>query len=294
MGMRAIAGLLVLLVIATGCTQLPRPFQPVAKGDNALLRLPDQTGVVISPVTGAVPQNGQALARAMAEALRAHNIPTSVGSGNREARWLLGHVARQDGPASNGATRPLRVTWELYDAEGTRVASIEQTHSVPPEAWRAGESDAMSTVVRPAAGEVAARIQGRTGERAGLPGYPEGTRIVMGNIRGQPNAAARAMARAMAERLRQRDLPVADRAQAGDVVVEGQLSLGESNGTNRPLELLWILRREGESGRMGDLRQANRVADARIRRGWDRLAGLITRAAVPGVLQVIEAKAPAR
>lgn len=293
MGMRAIAGLLALLLVAAGCTQLPRPFQPVDKGDNDLLRLPDQTGVAVSPVTGSVPGDGKALATAMAEALRTRNIPTNVGSGNSEAHWLLGHVTRRADSAANGAAS-LRVTWELYDAEGEPLARIARTHEVPAEAWRAGKADALNTVVRPAADEVAARIQRRTGKPAGLPGYPEGTRVIIGQIRGQPDAATRALAQAMASRLRQRDLPVADRAQPGDVVVEGNLSLGESNGTNRPLELVWILRREGEGGRMGDLRQANRVSDARIRRGWDQLAGLITRAAVPGVLQVIERKAPAR
>ncbi len=290
----AVAACLAVLLAVTGCTQLPRPFQPVDKGGNALLRLPDRTGVAISPVTGAVPGDGQALAGAMAEALRTRNIPTSVGSGNSQTRWLLGHVDRRDGDAANGAALPLRLTWELYDADGERLGTVEHTRRVPDRAWRAGESGALGRAVRPAAAELAAMIQGRSGETAALPGYPEGTRVIVGNIRGEPDAAGRALAQAMASRLRQRDLPVADRAQPGDVVIDGELSLGESNGTNRPLELVWIVRRAGSEGRMGDLRQANRVADARIRRGWDRLAGLIARAATPGVLRVIEAKAPGR
>jgi hypothetical protein len=98
----------------------------------------------------------------------------------------------------------------------------------------------------------------------------------------------------MAAQLRRRDLPLADRARPGDVVVSGDLSLGESNGTNRPLELVWSLRREGAEGTMGDLRQANRVPDSEIARGWSRLSRLITRAAAPGVLQVLRANAPAR
>lgn len=290
MRLRPTAVLAIVALALAGCTQLPRPFQPASKGDNELLELPDHTGVTVAPITGDVPDDGTALAAAMASALRKQNLPASVGSGNRATRWLLGTVRRRDSTRADGVR--LALTWELYDRSGARVGTAEQTGTVAAAAWRAGRRDALARLVRPAAHRVAAMIQGRSPSTGSLPGYADGTRLVVGEIRGEPGEAARALAQALARRLRQRDLPLSDRAQPGDIVIEGRLTLGQSNGTNRPMTLVWILRREGESGRMGDLKQANRVPVTEIRKGWDRLAGLITRAAVPGVLKVIEAKAP--
>jgi hypothetical protein len=287
---RARAALLLLGLALAGCTQVPKPFQPADKGDNDLLKLPSHTGVAVAPVTGDVPGDGTALARAMAEALQTRNLPATVGSGNAQTRWLLGTVQRNG--AADGRRVGLRLTWELYGPGGERLGDVRQTRTVPERALRHPKGEAMTRLLGPAAREVAAMIQGPAPDTAALPGYPRGTRLVVGEIRGAPGAATRALAQALAQRLRRRDLPVSDRAKPGDVVIEGRLRLGESNGTNRPMELTWILQRAGETGRMGDLRQANRVPDSAVEKGWDRLAGLVTRAALPGVLQVIRAKAP--
>jgi hypothetical protein len=286
---RAVAALVAVGVALASCTQLPRPFQPTDKGDNDLLKLPSHTGVAVAPVTGDVPDDGTALARAMAEALQTRNLPATVGSGNAQTRWLLGSVQR--GAAQDGDVR-LTQTWELYGSGGERLGETTRTGAVPREALARANGTTLTRFVAPAAREVAGMIQGTTPATGQLPGYPDGTRLVVGEIRGEPGAATRALAQALAQRLRQRDLPISDRAQPGDVVIEGRLELGESNGTNRPMQLVWILQREGESRRMGDLRQANRVPDSAIQTGWDRLASLVTQAAVPGVLQVIRAKAP--
>ena len=296
MRVRAAAALLLAGLALAGCTPLPKPFQPVGKGDNDLLKLPAHTGVAVAPVTGDVPGDGTALARAMAKALRRQNLPATVGSGNAQTRWLLGNVARAnaaDGDGDDdGESVRLTFTWELYDPKGERVGRVTRTHDVASPPWTAANGAALGRLVQPAAGKIAGMIQGTAPATGDLPGYPEGTRLVVGEIRGEPAAATRALAQALAQRLRQRDLPLSDRAKPGDVVIEGRLQLGASNGTDRPMELVWILQRAGESGRMGDLRQANRVPDSAVEKGWDRLAGLVTRAAVPGVLQVIRAKAP--
>jgi hypothetical protein len=282
------AGLVLL-----GCTAAPRPFQPAKTVPNELLLLPDRAGITVSPLTGDVPDGGTALAKAMAEALRKQNIPATVGSGNRATRWLLGDVRTS---AKNGAADDLTasLTWELYGKDGEPLGDLRQSAALPAAAYRADAAKALGAQIRQAAGRIAGMVQGPRHGRVPLPGYPEGTRIVIGQISGEPGEAARALAKSMAAHLRRRDLPLADRAQPGDVVVSGELTLGESNGTNRPLELVWSLQRAGDDGQMGDLRQANRVPDAEIARGWSRLSRLIARAAAPGVLQVLRANAPAQ
>lgn len=280
-------------VVLLGCTAAPRPFQPAKTAPNELLLLPDRAGITVSPVTGDLPDGGSGLAKTMAGALRKQNITATVGSGNRATRWLLGDV--RTAPGNNAGERlTATLTWELYGRNGEPIGDLRQNAAIPAAAYRGDTAGALEPQIRKAAARIAGMVQGPRHGRVPLPGYPEETRLVIGQVTGKPGEAGRALAKSMAAQLRQRDLPLADRARPGDVVVSGDLSLGESNGTNRPLELVWSLRREGAEGTMGDLRQANRVPDAEIARGWSRLSRLITRAAAPGVLQVLRANAPAR
>jgi len=286
--MRRLCLLAAVLALAS-CGQLPRPFQPETKGDNALLLLPDRTGIAVSPATGLAPAGDGRLAAAMAEALRKENVPASVGAGNSETHWLLSDVQRLGKVA--GVLR-LRLTWELYDAEGAPVGSQTQTVAVAERAWRGGDPEALGEIVRRAAPRIAAMIQGPAVEEAELTGYPPGTRVVVARVTGEPGAAARALTGAMTAELRERRLPLADRAQPGDVVVTGRVTLGEAEAGARPIEVVWTVQRQGEEAPLGDLRQANSVPQAQLDQGWPRLGGLIAQAAAPGVLQVLEQAAP--
>lgn len=290
MSRSAIGLLLAFAMLMAGCADVPRPFQPARKGGNELLLLPDRTGIAVAPATGAVPDDGETLASAMAKALRQQNITAAVATGNTATRWLLAHVDRVE-PADTAGRLDVRITWELYGADGEPVGSLARTRRIPATEWRAAEASKLAPLVQPSADRIAGMIQAQAPGGDRLAGYPPGTRIVMRDIQGRPERATRALAQAMARQLRRRDLPLADRPTAGDVVITGDFKLGESNGTDRPLELVWILKRAGESGRMGDLRQANRVPVSRIERGWGRLSDLIAQAAVPGVLQVLRARA---
>jgi len=286
--MRWLCLLAVVLALAA-CGPLPRPFQPETKGDNELLLLPDRTGIAVSPATGLAPAGDGRLAAAMAEALRKENVPASVGAGNSETHWLLCDV-QQLGQVA-GVLR-LRLTWELYDADGAPVGSQTQTVAVGEDAWRVGAPDALDEIVRRAAPRIAAMIQGPAVRETELAGYPPGTRVVVDRVTGEPAAAARALTGAMTAELRERRLPLADRAQPGDVVVTGRVTLGEPEAGARPIEVVWTVGRAGENEPLGDLRQANSVPQAQLDQGWPRLGGLIAQAAAPGVLQVLAQAAP--
>ena len=279
----------------------PRPFQPAAKGDNALLLLPDRTGITVSAVGGDAPGNagtgtirdGALLAEALAAALRKQNIPAEVAHGNRMSRWLLGN-ARLAEPAPDGTAR-LTLTWELYEPDGARIGTRTQEVRIDPARWRAGDTALLDRLAHSAAPRIAGLIQAPAPQQTRLRGYPPGTRLVVGRIAGEPGAGARALAGAMARTLRNRALPLADQAQPGDVVVTGDLTLGPASGGTRPLEVVWRLHRAGADGDrdlLGDLRQANRVPERQIERGWNALSGLIARAATPGVLEILKARAP--
>lgn len=288
---RAAAGLVLFLaaLALAACGPLPRPFQPERKGGNDLLVLPDRTGVTVASVTGALP-DGAAMAKAMARALRRQNVPADVGVGNQRTHWLMG--AAEPLPGSGDGEVRRRFVWELFDSEGELITRTQHRVRVPTAAWQAGDPKALARVAAEAAPELAATIQGPTVAETDLPGFPVGTRLVVERVVGGPPELARALARALAERLRQRDLPLADRAQPGDIVVAGDLSLADPGADGRRrLELVWTVRRQGRDGQLGDLRQANTVAQAQIAQQPQRLAGLIAQAAAPGVLQVLEGRA---
>ena len=272
-------GLLALALV--GCGQLPRPFKPATKGGNELLILPDRTGVAVASVTGDLP-DGEAMAEAMAEALRRENVPAAVSVGNRQAHWLLG-AAEVTARTQAGVTR--RLVWELYGPDGAPVTTVTRDVSLPPDAWGAAQS--LQRAAAQAAPELAAALQGPPPETVQLSGYPEGTEIAIGEVTGRPLDLARALAGAMAAQLRQRGLPLADRAGPGDIVLTGQVATDQMTGARgRRLQVTWTLTRSGESSPLGDLNQANAVRQAELD-APERLAQTIAGAAVPGVLQVL-------
>lgn len=290
--MSVVAALLLALLLGA-CAGPSHPFQPVAKGGNDLLWLPDSTGIVVSSIVGDVPRpesGDPTLADSVAEALRKQNVPASVDTGGEMSRWLLGTARLSGTPDAKGRVR-LDLTWELYQPDGSPLGQRQHRARVRPARWRGGDPALLARISRAVAPRLAGLIQVPGPEEKHLAGYPAGTRVVMGHVEGEPGTGARALARAMARELRERRLPLADQAQAGDVVVEGRLRLGDPAAGVRPLEIVWIVRREGDSSRLGDLRQANSVPVERLAQGWNGLAALIARAAAPGVAQVLEAGA---
>ena len=287
-----------LAVLLAACEQLPKPFQSDNPGGNSLLMLPDRGGIAVAPATGAVPDDGAALSAAMAKALRAENVPADVGVGSRESRWLLVHVEDEAQGGTSGSERRLRITWDLFEADGDPLFPHEHSVAVPPDAWESGDPALLEELVREAAPTIARQIQRAEAAEAKLPGYPPGTGLVVADVAGSDAQATAALTQAMRRALSLRGLPLAATAQPGDVVVEGRLELGDPMGSLIPIEIVWEVRREGsnqgQTGEaIGDLRQVNQIPESELAGGWPRLASLIVRAVTPDLVQVLEAGAPA-
>lgn len=290
--MRSLLVIFAVVVLLAGCERLPRPFQSEAPGDNDLLMLPDRSGIAVAPATGDVPGDGTALGAAMAEQLRAENIPADLGVGNSQSRWLLVHVDSLAEPADGPRGLPLRIAWELFEADGTPLSSYEQRLTVSAGPWMRGQPELLDSIVEEAAPRIARWVQGPEAEEAKLPGYPPGTALAVPDVASEESGAGAALSRALRRTLDARGLPLVENAQPGDVVIEGRLDLGPKVGSLVPLELVWTVRRAGEDETIGDLRQANQVPERELARGWPRLSRLIVQAVTPEMLRVVEAGAP--
>jgi hypothetical protein len=294
--MRAWLALALLVLLLVGCGPAPRPFQSDNPGANSLLLLPDRGGIAVARATGAVHDDGEALSIAMAEALRGENVPADLGTGNRESRWLLAHVERDEAQGAQGASeRRLRIAWELFEADGSPLFSYEHRLAVSPVAWDRGDPALLENISTSAAPRIARQIQRAGAAEAKLPGYPPGTGLVVADVAGSDAKAATALTRSMRRMLDQRGLPLTETARPGDVVIAGRLDLRDPLGSLVPIEIVWQVRRAGRDGQagktIGDLRQANQLPESELAQGWPRLANLIVQAATPDLLRVLESGA---
>jgi len=130
---RILALLLGVVLLLGACGPIPRPFQPEEKDPaaNPLLRLPDHGGIVVPPAAGLPDAQARALSDAVAEALRANDIPANTRLGNRQSLILDLIVAERPGGG-------VAIETQLVDPGGALLSDESVTDARP----RGGESPA--------------------------------------------------------------------------------------------------------------------------------------------------------
>ena len=123
---------LIAGAVLAACGQLPRPFQPAEKSNNALLLLRDRAGIVVQPIAGDVPASGTALAEIMATRLRDLDIPAAVNGGNQSSQHLIGRAVVRPLPKKR---EEILLYWELRDANGRRAGLFTQRHEQRASDW---------------------------------------------------------------------------------------------------------------------------------------------------------------
>ena len=274
-----------LILALAGCGELPHPFQPAVKAPPG--GPGPRTALMIEPVQGDV-ADGSGLARAVAEALQALDVPAAPSDDQARPRYRIVGQARA-GPVAGDVTR-LRIDWHLVDPRGQAVAETAQVATVPAAAWGRAEAavvksvalaaaDRIDRLIAPAEPAPAAPIAAAATPAAGPAG------LAIGPITGAPGDGSAALARALAAELGRRGhRPVASGTAA--LVVSGQVTVSDAAPGQQRVALAWIVR-DAEGREVGRVDQANLIRRGRLDGAWGAIAEAAAKGAAAGIAALV-------
>jgi len=276
-----VAGL--ALIALSACQPVPQPFaRSVDAPANPLLEIEDGTGIVVLDVDGASTAVAQRLPAATVQALHDRNVPASLGSANTKSRFLVGQ-------AETRTLRPgvleVKLVWELVDPKGVPIGRHVVTGNTSEAAWNSGSKEMVRTFAAASARGVAAFVQS--------PALGESPRInhlrplYVEPVAGVSNEQAVILRQAMTNALRRHNLTVPRNKRERDLVIAGKVSLGTPKAGQQSIKIDWSVRQSG-GGEIGNLKQANMIAEELMTQNWPDLAQMIADAAAPGVVEVVK------
>ena len=276
-----IAGL--ALIGLSACQPVPQPFARSADAPaNPLLEIKDGTGIVVLDVDGASTAVAKLLPTATAEALHDRNVPATTGSANTKSRFLFGQVETK--PLRPGLLE-VKLAWELVDPKGTPIGRHVVTGNASEAAWKSGSKEMVRRFAAASARGVAAFVQS--------PGPGEPPRIAhlrplyVETVAGVSSEQAVILRQAMTNALRRHKLTVPRIKRKRDLVIAGKVSLGPPKAGQQSIKIDWSVRQSG-GDEIGNLKQANMIAEELMTKNWSDLAQMIADAAAPGVVEVVK------
>lgn len=272
------------LILIAGCQPLPQPFQPDSsrKIANPLLKLPDGNGVVVVPVAGMAPEAAQVLARRMADALIAEQIPASVGTGNAASLRLDG---RMFATLTAPGREDIRLFWTVRDDSGSTVGDVAVSHTITHSGQEKISPEILDAIAGKSARAVAALIQ----EPAPIDQTTQlsSRALYVASVDGAPNAAASLLRAELVSALRQLDLRVVPELGDDSILVAGAASREPAGRGSLRLSLDWtIMRPDGKS--LGKLAQSNTVEASALESQWPAIARAIAIATARGVRDLLD------
>lgn len=277
--------LLVLGLALASCGPIPRPFQPEEKEGlvNPLLRLPDHGGVVVPPVAGLPEAEGRALAEAVAEALRGHDVPANTRTGNRYSLIL-------DLRASPEPGGRVGLDAQLVDPQGTTLKEGRHVDVAPRDRGNAAEWSGLAKRVAEA---IVASIKPETlAQRDKLP-----VRLTM--PQGAPGDGGLALLRALAFHLERAGVRLTDDPRAPALGVSGDVAIGPAPAIQgaeaRRVRVVWRVA-DPDGDELGRIDLGNAVPARAVDRQWAELSFEIAAASAEAIRELVERfrMAPAR
>jgi hypothetical protein len=267
---RLAAILLALLTVA--CGPVPRPFAPDDKSEtqNPLLRLPDHGGVVVVPAAGLPPAQGRALAEAVAQALREHDIPANARIGNPQSLVLDLQVRS----VPNGVALAV----SLVDRDGTALFDGEHIAGYPQNP---DQTAGWMGFAQPLARAIVQAMKPETVIARRLPA------ILIGTVTGAPGDGGLVLARNLAFHLTRAGLRMADTPGEDTIAVEGLVTIAELGSETRRLAIAWRVTDKAGT-ELGRVDMQNHVPRASIDRQWSELSFDIAAASADGILDIAE------
>ncbi|MSO71619.1 MAG: hypothetical protein EXQ88_06375 [Alphaproteobacteria bacterium] len=247
---------------------MPRPFQGAGTPDPRILRAADFGGVVVRPVRDAPEPAATLLARGLANALNAAQIPATTGAPNQRSLILDGAII--------DAGRDAHILWELHGADGAVLNEVRQPiEGMPIEPWAKGED----WLIRDLVNDIAPRF-------VALLGAPEAARTVatvrLMPVTGAPGDGNQSLAAAMGGALRLEEVAIATSADQRAVGVGGQVVLEPGPAGTERIIIVWIMT-DPIGAEIGRITQSNAIQAGSLSGPWGQTAEIVAMAAAPAI-----------
>lgn len=285
--MRKGLSVLFLIVLLVGCTQAPQPFRHARTGfDTSSLRLRDGGTVQILPMEGTSIPMAQILASSLADSLAVRNIPATPKRLRNPTYKVRGQVILNRNQATS--EKMGSIYWTFMDRTGQVIHESSQEIVGKKYQWDYGDPDLIDALVEPAADRFAGYLQDASEKEAVERDATERPVVfVLDKITGTRGDGAQALHKAMGLTLRQFGARVRSQGDKDTYYLSCEVDiLAPFEGKER-IKIAWVVK-DAEGKELGRAQQNNQLKEGVLDGKWGRLAYTISRAAMPGIGQVVE------
>ena len=270
------------LLALAGCGNLPQPFLGNPGATAARLAEPPAARLsILPPEQSLLPDSaGTVWAAAVADALRAEEVPAVSGREARRGDWALVLAAE----LRDGAVVP---SYTVRNPAGESLGVAEGA-PVPAADWAGGRPGVLTAAAAQAAPGVASllgRIEAarRQSDPTSLQNRP--ARVWFTGVTGAPGDGDRSLPVQMRTKLGSLGLVVQDDAKGADFTLAGQVAVAPGAGGTERIELQWIV--TDAKGERGRIVQLNEVPRGSLNPYWGDVAVVVATEAAGGVRDVV-------
>ena len=278
--------LLFLLLLACACDTaviyLPEMRRVPEKQPSMLAEITANTGVLVLPVQGMAAEPGDALASAVADALRKLDVPALTAQNFDGAQDFYGAHRLQAAFEVQGDQSVLR--WSLTAPTGEMVSEFDGT-SLPVDKAAASPQLMM---------QLAQQVAETVSPHLRTPGAPRtfGLAVTVQPIPTAPGDGAQTLPVALRSALRDAGLRVATADESGlappnAIKVSGKVILTPLGMAQESVWISWHVS-DPEGAEIGVVDQRNQIPKGQLDGNWGPLAALIADGATEGILQLVE------
>lgn len=277
--MRALAGVLVLLVLAA-CGPLPRPFMPSPDNPNPLAEMTLDAGVEVPPVTGVPLPMGKLLAARVAKELTGYGVPAAAGNLPKAQLVLKGHAEQ----APPGKPYVATITWRLVTRSGQQKGEYRHGVGGAYWQWEYGSPAVLDAVGKLVGPPIAKLVLGDrfAGRSATMPQAG----VWFRGVQGAPGDGNDSLAKALITALEDRDISIVKDPVQARYHLSGDVELSKPSDGQQIVRITWRL--SYPDGReIGKARQRNAVPAGSLDGRWGQTATYAAAAAVSGVVSLM-------
>lgn len=288
---RICALLLAVLGLLAACQPLPHPFQPdhAPPVPGGLLTPGPDAGLTVVPILGAPAETARRLPALVAEQLRQRDIPAS--SRTTQGDYLVQGAASEH-PLAGGNSR-IDLDWTLIGPNGLALGTTRHSQTMATAQWQDGDPGALGRLATLAAADIERLARGDAAGRQPLAGTTTSLpRLLIEPVRGAPGDGDAALSRAISAVLGLKGVQLAKPPDPTARRLKGKVTLTDA-GAQQQVDIAWVVT-DAEGGTLGTVSQRNRVPTGQLDGKWGDVAYAVAMSAADGLMQVLQAPAPAR